>query len=488
MFNLSNDQNYVFPDISEGLKRNLHTSMANSLHPEIFPIHQTPQEWLTLHRPFVELSSFTILPKMIECVIFFFVLFLKKKKPSKKNNRKELDSEHCLYIPPNFEELSAATDRVILLEYLEQYPLIMQSAGMTSKMITFYRQTYEEHANEDYEVDIDCKDGAVKVLAPNEPCPLYGAPRRSEAVTALENNLSIAPVALHPVDQNLFLVVRTSAHGFVIRELDAQKKSFYPNSPDLKKYVNNRLKVHIYRTLAGKEKGGGGGGGKKKCLDALENNGTYTMNLYIVNLQTEKHVILEDLKEAFPFLPDHTLQTTLKSVATKQDPALHEFNNSLPRNFGQVWVPKNNWTPPTDYELTQVVSADEEVLRQMISHTAVRLTNKGIHQMLVLGSFKKLAGQLCLRKEFVQSIQDMYKELENKLKSNDPNEKHAATMKLEALQLIEEELSCVSWFLCEQFLQCKRGFGEMELRGPGNPFRNNEGMNYLREKNTRYSY
>ena len=63
------------------------------------------------------------------------------------------------------------------------------------------------------------------------------------------------------------------------------------------------------------------------------------------------------------------------------------------------------------------------------------------------------------------------------LKDTDP------ALKLEALTLIEELLFCASWYLSDQFLRAYRGDGEMQLRGFGNPFKDGEGFDFLRDRN-----
>jgi len=55
-------------------------------------------------------------------------------------------------------------------------------------------------------------------------------------------------------------------------------------------------------------------------------------------------------------------------------------------------------------------------------------------------------------------------------------------LKLKALTLIEELIYCTSWYISDQFLRCLRGEGEMQLNGYGNPFKDGEGFNYLRDK------
>lgn len=48
------------------------------------------------------------------------------------------------YTPKSIADMSARTGGVILVEYLEEFPLFVANRGMGSKVITYYRQEDED--------------------------------------------------------------------------------------------------------------------------------------------------------------------------------------------------------------------------------------------------------------------------------------------------------------------------------------------------------
>lgn len=216
-WNLSNDKMYQFTDISLAQKRNLHTPMAYTLNKEIFPQKQNVDDWVNLHRKPIKLTAESIK----------ICISSKSAKYCSKERMADIQNKYSMYIPKDWRELSAAndSDRIVLLEYLEEYPLIIQSVGMSSNITTLYRKSSAEYDANIGAPQISVDDGTVKILNPNEKSCLLGAPRQTKHVTVLENKLYVAPIRSHTKtlnvpSSNLFLLVG-NGHTYYIRKVNA---------------------------------------------------------------------------------------------------------------------------------------------------------------------------------------------------------------------------------------------------------------------------
>ena len=127
------------------------------------------------------------------------------------------NTNHNKYVPQREEELSLLSSTttkpaaVVLIEYIEEHPVLLSNTGMESHMITYYRQTGAT-------VPVP-KHGTTLRLNPGEDSPFLGNVRTNRPVTALSNNLFIAPLFPHQPSINDFMLIRNKKGGWFIREL-----------------------------------------------------------------------------------------------------------------------------------------------------------------------------------------------------------------------------------------------------------------------------
>jgi hypothetical protein len=163
-------------------------------------------EWL--HRPIVELSKLK----------FDFI------NPAPREIRR---SDELLVRGGNINayrdaaDLSAGVeDRIVLCEYMERHPVVLNSVGMSSRIVTYMRH--------DADTDPTIKprpDGKVAILSAVQTSPFAPVdipPDRP--VTALTNNLFIAAMGYQAPNPTDFLLVRRKkTNSFVIRDLANEK-------------------------------------------------------------------------------------------------------------------------------------------------------------------------------------------------------------------------------------------------------------------------
>jgi hypothetical protein len=116
--------------------------------------------------------------------------------------------------------LSASTGALVLLEHTDQYPLLLQNAGMAQEVVTYYRRRRQDQARTDAQLATMVAPGAlgrIRILTTHEPTPqllLYDVAPGSSA-TFLENKLYVAPISRTPQPRVYrdFLLVNTQTAG-----------------------------------------------------------------------------------------------------------------------------------------------------------------------------------------------------------------------------------------------------------------------------------
>eukprot|EP00835_Amoeboradix_gromovi_P004438 NODE_346_length_10492_cov_0.275955.p1 type:complete len:906 gc:universal NODE_346_length_10492_cov_0.275955:6295-9012(+) len=151
-----------------------HTDAAIKLYTVFYPLHYTKNDLRHYHRP-----PYTPKSGLIQ--------FL----PLKQRNHRKIQFA---------KDLLARDGRIILLEYSEEYPLLMQNKGMTSLMQNFTRTT-DDVVNKPY--------GSMHNLEENEVSPLFGFGNieNNECITLLVNNLFRAPLVQHEPSKTDFLFI-----------------------------------------------------------------------------------------------------------------------------------------------------------------------------------------------------------------------------------------------------------------------------------------
>lgn len=99
----------------------------------------------------------------------------------------------------------------VLLEYSEEYPLLMMNGGMATLLFHYYRK---QHAK-DIPTLPEPPYGTIKVLEPNEASPFwfFGDVRPGQTLAAIHNNLFRAPLLDHETPQTDFLACKFNLKG-----------------------------------------------------------------------------------------------------------------------------------------------------------------------------------------------------------------------------------------------------------------------------------
>lgn len=213
---------------------------------------------------------------------------------------------------------SANRGRVVLVEYLEEAPMLLNRPGMGARLTTYYRKTDPsdgtlqqllQAANRD---DERWRVGGLAYLDENDESPFLGEIQPGAPRFALETGLFTSIAKAYPSRPSDFLITRSTAGVMRIREitgsvLSGQELPLHriqsPGSRDSKDLQERRIYVYIF----------------KKLRQAFEKN-------------KNKEISLNEVAALFPERPMNMIRIFFKdrcglklTSKRKVDKTVHEF-------------------------------------------------------------------------------------------------------------------------------------------------------------------
>ncbi|XP_044752850.1 transcription initiation factor TFIID subunit 1 isoform X2 [Coccinella septempunctata] len=216
------------------------------------------------------------------------------------------------------EDLSGKDGDLILIEFCEEHPPLMNQVGMCSKIKNYYKRTAgKDNGPTNY------KYGE---MAYAHTSPFLGILHPGQTIQACENNMYRAPIYEHAIPQTDFLIIRTR-QAYYIRVIDAlfvagQQCPLYevpgPNSKRANNFVRDFLQVFIYR-------------------------------LFWKSRDNPRKIRMDEIKKAFPFHSESSIRKRLKLCA--------DFKRTgMDSNY---WVIKPEFRLPTEEEIRAMVSPEQ---------------------------------------------------------------------------------------------------------------------------------
>jgi transcription initiation factor TFIID subunit 1 len=277
------------------------------------------------------------------------------RKPRKERKKQK---EHYNVIKKT--ELSAHDHRMVLMEYVEERPPILNQVGMATMIENYYKKAEEDHGKIP-KVD----DGITDLVESQEEVPLFGPLKDGEFLTSSTNNMFSAQIFKHkPAYTDFLLTTRKTTDGekFYIREIpmcytvghtQPNVEVWAPNSRSANNYIKNRLTLFILR----------------KFLERKNRN-------------KKMRVRMEEIRQAFPDIPDGTIRKELRELATFQ------------RDVGDgCWIFKGD-TLPTEEILQNLVTSEMVCLNESMAEGQNRLDKAGVTQLATMVAFYLSFSQL----------------------------------------------------------------------------------------------
>ncbi|KAM7364185.1 TATA-box binding protein associated factor 1 isoform 2-T2 [Cochliomyia hominivorax] len=322
-FNISNDS-YYMPKAEPTLRLKVgggsliqHSTPVVELRSPFIPTHMGPIKLRAFHRPPLKKYSYGPLSQPIaHPVLPLFKNIIKKAK--QRDAERIASGGGDVFFMRNPEDLSGKDGDIILVEFCEEHPPLMNQVGMCSKIKNYYkRKATKDNGPQDF------KYGETAIA---HTSPFLGILHPGQCIQALENNMYRAPIYPHNVNNTDFLVIRTR-NNYWIREFNAlftvgQECPLYevpgPNSKRANNFTRDFLQVFIYR-------------------------------LFWKSTDNPRRIRMDDIKRAFPAHSESSIRKRLKQCA--------DFKRTgMDSNW---WVIKPEFRLPSEEEIRAMVSPEQ---------------------------------------------------------------------------------------------------------------------------------
>ncbi|XP_046390335.1 transcription initiation factor TFIID subunit 1 [Ischnura elegans] len=294
-----------------------HSTPAVELRAPFVPTHMGPMRLRNFHRPPLKRYSHGALAVPVHHAVMPLLKHIRKKAKQREQERAASGGGDVFFMR-TAEDLTGKDGDLILIEFCEEHPPLMNQVGMCSKVKNYYKRRAG-------------KDGGPKEYRYGEVAyahtsPFLGSLPPGQSMQAVENNMYRAPIYEHHMPETDFLVIRTRQQ-YCIREIDSlfvagQECPLYevpgPNSKRANNFVRDFLQVFIYR-------------------------------LFWKSKDTPRRIKMDDIKKAFPSHSESSIRKRLKLCA--------DFKRTgMDSNW---WVIKPDFRLPSEEEIRAMVSPEQ---------------------------------------------------------------------------------------------------------------------------------
>lgn len=323
-FNLSNDE-YYNPKLTTDvmLSRNLgasiiqHSTPAVELRQPFFPTHVGPIKLRGFHRPPLKRYSHGAMTGPGPHPVLPLLKQIRRKEKLREQERLASGGGEMFFMR-TADDLTGRDGEVILAEYSEQYPPLINQVGMALKIRNYYKRRPGKETNTP-----EFKYGD---LAYAHTSPFLGNLAPGQCLQTFENNMFRAPVFEHKVPFTDFLIIRNRMH-YYIREVETvfavgQQCPLMevpgPNSKRANNFARDFLQVFVYRQ-------------------------------FWHSKDEPRRIKMDDVRKAFPSHSESSIRKRLKLCA--------DFKRTgMDSNW---WVLKSDFRLPTEEEIRAAVSPEQ---------------------------------------------------------------------------------------------------------------------------------
>jgi hypothetical protein len=223
----------------------------------------------------------------------------------------------------NANDLSASDNcELVLAEYSEQFPPLMLQPGMATKIRNYYKRKFAK----DEGTNLQTNYGELVYI---NSSPFLGSLKPGEFLQSLENYMFRAPIYMHKMPEQDFLLIRNRQSGYFIR---GDFKAIFvvgqecplievpgPNSKRANSFIKDFLQAFILR-------------------------------LFHRSREIPKRIRFEDVKRAFPTHTESSIRKRLKLCSD------FRRNGKTDANW---WILKEEVRLPTEEEIRTMVSPEQ---------------------------------------------------------------------------------------------------------------------------------
>ncbi|XP_017847616.1 transcription initiation factor TFIID subunit 1 isoform X2 [Drosophila busckii] len=323
-FNISNDSYYT-PKTEPTLRLKVgggnliqHSTPVVELRAPFVPTHMGPMKLRSFHRPPLKKYSHGPLAQSIPFAVNPLIKHIMKKAKQREVERIASGGGDVFFMR-NPEDLSGKDGDIVLAEFCEEHPPLMNQVGMCSKIKNYYKRKAEKDSGPQ-------ADYVYGEVAFAHTSPFLGILHPGQCIQALENNMYRAPIYPHKMGHTDFLIIRTR-NNYWIRQVNGiftvgQECPLYevpgPNSKRANNFTRDFLQVFIYR-------------------------------LFWKSRDNPRRIRMDDVKRAFPAHSESSIRKRLKQCA--------DFKRTgMDSNW---WVIKPEFRLPSEEEIRAMVSPEQ---------------------------------------------------------------------------------------------------------------------------------
>lgn len=335
-WNISNDEYYTYkitPDVA--LKPNVgnliqHSTPAVELRQPFFPTFMNRDRLREFHRPplFIISKRSRTIPH-VDPNIYKSIESLTKhisKQAQLREQRRIESGGGEMFFMHTAEDLSGKDAELLLAEYSEEYPPLLNQVGMATKVKNYLRRkTGSLGSDMSAELVAKYDYGEPAIVSTS---PFLGTLNPGQSLQTIENNMYRAPIYRHKFPYSDFLVIRNHDQ-YYIREVEViftvgQELPIIevpgPNSKKANNFIRDFLQVYIYRMF---------------WRSTLE----------------PKRIKMDDIKKAFPLHSESSIRKRLKQCA--------DFNRT--GDNPNMWYLKKpgEFRLPTEAEIRTMVTPEQ---------------------------------------------------------------------------------------------------------------------------------
>ncbi|GLH03339.1 Transcription initiation factor TFIID subunit 1 [Gryllus bimaculatus] len=323
-FNVSNDKYYMARSSELTLRLQIsgshlirHATPVMELRTPFVPTYMGPLRLQNFHRPILKRFSHGPLSHLGHHFVLPLAKHIQKKAKRRVKERDAAGGGEIFFMRTD-KDLSGRDGDIILVEFSEEHPPLMNLVGMCSRIKNYYkRKADKDQALPEYHY-------GELVFA--HTSPFLGTLEQGQSLQAIENNMYRAPIYEHKVPATDFLIIRTRKQ-YYIREINAlfvagQECPLYevpsPNSKKAGNFIKDFLQAFIYR-------------------------------LFWKSNDSPRRIKMEDIRKAFPSHSESSIRKRLKLCA--------DFKRTgMDSNW---WVLRSDFRLPSEEELQALVTPEQ---------------------------------------------------------------------------------------------------------------------------------
>lgn len=323
-YNISNDAYYVAKSSESTLRMKVggnnliqHSTPVVELRAPFIPTFMNATKLRNFHRPILRKYSHGALAGPISQPVLPLTKQIRKKAKQRELERIASGGGDVFFMR-TAEDLTGRDGDIVLIEFCEEHPPLMNQVGMCSKIKNYYKRKAAK--------DSGAPNFRWGETAFAHTSPFLGILQPGQCVQTVENNMYRAPIYPHRVPSTDFLIIRTRNNYFV-REVDAlftagQECPLYevfgPNSKRANNFVRDFLQVFIYR-------------------------------LFWKSPDNPRKIRMDHIKNAFPAHSESSIRKRLKQCADFKRTGMNS----------NWWVIKPEFRLPTEEEIRAMVSPEQ---------------------------------------------------------------------------------------------------------------------------------